>query len=224
LSGSPLSVTGQVGQALSFNNSEYGSIPVVAPTYPFSVGVWFKTTDTNATQVLWSENSATDEFSHFFRIFEQGGSIFLHTREAGAVEQLEASDSASSISNNAWYHVTVVAASATDRRIYINGRLDSHVGTTPITPSNLDTSHFAAWGGNNFIDNRMRGALDDLIIFGRALSAQEVSTLYSGGSVVLNQQPANPSAGSPQFVSGQAGQANPSFLGSILETFKALFR
>jgi hypothetical protein len=207
LSGSPSSVAGQVGQALSFNNSEYGNIPVVAPTYPFSVSVWFKTTDTNATQVLWSENSATDEFSHFFRIFEQGGSIFLHTREVGTSEQLEASDSASTISNNTWYHVIVVATGAADRRIYINGRQDSHIGTNPITPSGLDTSHFAAWGGNNFIDNRMRGVLDDLILFGRALTAQEVQTLYSGGAVALNQQP-----------------TNLSFFGSMLEVFRAFFR
>jgi hypothetical protein len=179
--GSARPVSGKRGQALSFRNSEYGTIPVAASTYPFSVSIWFKTTDTNATQVLWSENNAADEFGHYFRIFQQSGVVYVGVAEGGTSQQTDASDSASAIVNNTWYNASVVFASSTSRKIYINGRQDSNVGTTNVTPASINTSHFGAWGGDNFIDNRMKGVLDDLRVYNRALSASEVLQLYNAG-------------------------------------------
>ncbi len=90
--------------------------------------------------------------------------------------------------NKGWTHL-VVAVSQTNARIYTNGVLSISI-TNKLTARQLFTNT-AAWGfgaqndGNGPI-NFWRGRLDDIRIYNRDLSAQEVNRLFE----IENQAPA----------------------------------
>lgn len=70
-------------------------------------------------------------------------------------------------------------------KLYINGMLDTTVSkTTPIGYSNLDMYiGYNGTGPNEYF----RGRLDDIRIYGRALTAAEISTLYNPSATGLNK-------------------------------------
>ena len=85
-------------------------------------------------------------------------------------------NSVTSLSLGVWYHVAATVQGATVK-LYINGVLDSS-GTTPVaattTTDPLTFGHTGNWGYTPY-----PGALDDIRIYSRALSAAEVASLAS---------------------------------------------
>ncbi|MBI2024268.1 LamG domain-containing protein, partial [Candidatus Giovannonibacteria bacterium] len=86
-----------------------------------------------------------------------------------------------SLSINTWYHIVATKNGAT-ATIFINGVQDGSVGTFP--SGNIDSNNaamdFGKSTGNS--DGAMDGLIDDVRIYNRALSAQEISDIYNAGS------------------------------------------
>ena len=82
------------------------------------------------------------------------------------------------LTTNTWYHVAGVREENTVN-IYVNG-VSGNPGSGvigAISPDNFKIGAFQ-FGGNP-VSNHFDGTIDDVIIFDRALSAQEIQQLYN---------------------------------------------
>jgi hypothetical protein len=84
--------------------------------------------------------------------------------------------------SNVWYHVAAIADLSGNRYLYVNGVLEGSVSDQaifgPIYP-NFYIGANAAYSQHYFL-----GDIDDVRVYNRALSAQEVQGLYTGSFVV----------------------------------------
>ncbi|MDY6966369.1 MAG: LamG-like jellyroll fold domain-containing protein [Halobacteriota archaeon] len=90
--------------------------------------------------------------------------------------------SQNTVSNNVWTHV-VATSDGTTMKIYIDGVLDPNTATAPdgIHPSVADL-HIGAWHyGVSEIDSYFNGTIDEVKLFNRALSHDEVNASYNAG-------------------------------------------
>jgi hypothetical protein len=111
---------------------------------------------------------------------------------------------------NQWYHLTCVKSSDV-YSIYVNGLL----------VSSITDSHQMGGSTNNLIIGAqlawpefMKGSLDDIGIWNRALTDQEILALYQGCQMVITTQPSNQSvnvsAGNATFSVASSG-SNPTY-------------
>ena len=93
------------------------------------------------------------------RVDGETAKLFYRSNQAGAYQQLFSN---TALTNNTWYHVAVVK-SGTTITFYVNGSAD---GSGTVTSPAAPTSNF-------FISQSgaMDGFIDDLRVYGRALSA-----------------------------------------------------
>ena len=188
---SSYSLPGKVGNAWStFNTSQYGTAPD-SPSYPagsvMTVSAWIRAGNYTSQQGIvskWDYNLSgtnTGEWalqttaSNQIRMFltsgsGDDGSNYVDTTNAGLVA-------------NTWAHVTMVydgsLAAANRIKIYINGAQASTTvnGTIP-------TSMYAAGanalyiGDFNGLTRRFSGTIDEVKIYGRALTSNDVKADY----------------------------------------------
>jgi PKD repeat protein/N-acetylneuraminic acid mutarotase len=106
---------------------------------------------------------------------------------------------------NVWYHLAVVKT-ASDFALYVNG-LEEDRRTLPLFV-NTDATDLLIGGGAQFLLN---GEVDEVSIYGRALSAPEIQAIYSAGSAGKCApppiQPPTVSAGGPYTGSEGIGVA-----------------
>jgi hypothetical protein len=89
---------------------------------------------------------------------------------------------ATTLSANTWYHVALVY-NGTDIRLYLNGSLDSNGANNPLTYSSgiyNGTGDFAI-GSRGNVDDFFDGQIDEVAVFNRALSADEIQEIYENG-------------------------------------------
>jgi hypothetical protein len=86
------------------------------------------------------------------------------------------------ISLNAWHYVGIISTAGT-YTFYIDGSVDS-TGSTNITPVVTGTAPltFGAGGTSDGANETMQGNIDEVGVWSKALSTQEISDLYNSGS------------------------------------------
>ena len=84
------------------------------------------------------------------------------------------------LQDNQWYHAVITRASG-DVKIYINSNLETT--STDASPMDFTRGGFVIGGGNwDGFNSQFNGLLDEIGIWNRAISQQEITELYSGGS------------------------------------------
>jgi regulator of replication initiation timing len=84
-----------------------------------------------------------------------------------------------SMSKDRWYHVlSTYSTLENSKRVYLDGVLLNQAGLNPKNPSNNSPLIFGREVNRNFLD----GKLDDVRIYDRALSANEIKELYELGN------------------------------------------
>jgi hypothetical protein len=87
---------------------------------------------------------------------------------------------------NVWTHLAFVA-SGTQMQLYANGALAGTISTNIPCPRGYIGAGYLS-SGAKFLDY-MKGGLDEVQIFNRALSATEISSIYGAGHAGLVQVP-----------------------------------
>ena len=170
-------VTGRFGQAYDFQNS--GSIQTeetklsLGETYTLASWMWGIGFGTD--QAIFSYSPPSSSVQLGFRLFfDPSPSLRLHFGASGVLSTYL--DHPGPFSVESWTHVAAVADNG-DRRIYINGQPvveDSYTG------SHLDITGILTLGVDSEADRyHFNGYLDDMIIFDRALSNEDITLLAS---------------------------------------------
>lgn len=157
--------TGKIGQALSFNGTNEILVPSASAFDPtkLTVSMWVSPSSLPSGTVLWSL------IANYNFITSKGWDIYLTS--AGKLEFFDAQTtetSSGTVVTGKWQHVVVTHDGAQDK-FYINGVLTDIIpDTSSILPS---TAPFT-------IGYPIIGAIDDVRLYNRVLSPQEIADLY----------------------------------------------
>lgn len=143
---------------------------------PFTISAWACWTDSakNVEIASMADEASTSAF-YALQIGATTGIFYAGTGD-GAGSSFAASTAAATVGN--WYHVVGVWASTADRRIYVNGRLEGS-NTVSRTPNAalIDNTAFGALVRSS--TSFGAGKVDNVSIYNRALSANEILRLYN---------------------------------------------
>lgn len=151
------------------------------PGAPFSISVWFNSDDGTINQIIVAIADSADS-DHFWRIVALGtagdNQIAWRVR-GGPMPAQEASTSPAGYTVGTWHHACAVEASATDRRILLDGG-NKGTNTTSRTPSgaNRVAVGFRASG----VADPFSGKIGQVCLYNIALSDAECATLAAGFS------------------------------------------
>lgn len=173
-------VTGRFGQCAVFNGSS-SNVKITQNAYSsnaFSVSCWVKFNALGLDQRFVVCNSNT--YSKYFRInirTDNKISAFYGTSNSAIII------SPSTYTTGVFYHIAMSAIQGSNLSLYINGVLIQSIangGTGYV--ANL-ASEFGAWvgSGRGGVSEILNGSIDQLRIFNRALTQEEVTALYNEG-------------------------------------------
>ena len=171
----PTWVTGKHGTAIQFDGTnDYVDAALESGfdfTGSFSVSLWMKRSMfTNQWEAFITK---ADSAWGVARNGTTRGTAFTTFDTAGAAQDLVAS---STVDDNAWHHIVAVNT-GTQKLLYIDGVLRSSVSySKTIRTNNLNVR----MGMNEeYAPAYYGGALDDVRVYGRALTAAEVTSLFN---------------------------------------------
>ena len=177
-------VDGQAGfgQAISLDGSGYVEIMDSATALDFaggslSISGWFTV---GSFDKSWQALIAKGEQSAY-RVARRGGGNSI--AYAGGVG--EGADDAPAVDDGGWHHFVAVSdASAADfgTAIYIDGERYGVQATAPALEA--ETTNLYIGENPEALNRQWIGSIDDIGIWDRVLSADEVSALYNGGTGV----------------------------------------
>jgi hypothetical protein len=185
--GGPTPTAGKVNGALSFDGvNDY--VQTSSKNWGFSTSAtmtaWIKTTQTsNGAVASLSHGIVEDEML----LFVGGGKIqiFNHKSPGNYV----ARTSSSSVNTGDWVFVAGVldgGGSAANLRIFVNGVEETGTTLSSGSPTDIvDTTPrqmTIGWRTNFHPSEKFQGQIDEVDIYGRALSASEIQAIYEAGS------------------------------------------
>ena len=172
-------VAGKFGNAGEFNGSSSGIDTNNNNNYTtFTFSSWIKFDSTAANyQTIYSQDSAHASLAAFYI----GYNFDVGKRFASVITQSDGTvlraDSGVTPVVGTWYNI-VVSVTPTNTKIYINGVFKNEI---TFASRNAGTGNSVIGGGyfNNAVVDRVNGKIDQVRIFNRAITANEVTTLYN---------------------------------------------
>jgi len=137
----------------------------------FTVSAWFKP---NGAQVAYFRLLDTDFASQFFLGGDPAGTQF------NFVVRNDSFAVGGAYSSGTWVHVAATSDPSGGGRLYVNGSLVATGLPTNLVPGSLPL-YFGTYDGSPG-SNLLKGDLDEVCIYSRALSALDVSTLYNSST------------------------------------------
>ncbi len=190
LSSGVTSTPGMVGLALHFDSTTNSAVQITNPPNPqtLSVEAWvqFDTLDSAVTSwpglqyLVFRKNTRLYNFEGFTLLKSRGA-----TGDRLGFEMTSADPyntvvlSTNTVTTNAWYHLVGTFDGAT-MNLYVDGVL--HASGSHPYPVDYGTSPMFFGTSGETWDGRLAGTLDELSLYDRALTAQEVAVLYASGS------------------------------------------
>ncbi|MEO8581626.1 MAG: LamG domain-containing protein [Patescibacteria group bacterium] len=142
-----------------------------------TISLWMKANTVAATKALFSKRSTNGTLDYEL-FFNSAGTLQFLSGESGV--NGTASSAVGAITTGKWIHVVLVKTS-TAVIFYTNGQLLTTVAYTG-SWTNSDRLHIGSL--DNSFNNSFDGTIDDVRLYNRALSTQEIASL--AGSQVLN--------------------------------------
>ncbi len=170
-------VTGKFGTSLTTDGVDdicrYNQSPGVS-AYPFSLSTWVKSTNsTDYDHVVYMGDGSSN--SKYFSIGLRNGKAFICARNSTEYR----TEDSEVITDGQWHLIVGVFESPTSRKLYVDGSL-TVIGTNSV-PMITPINRFSAGAlDRSSLANQFGGSVDDVRLYGKALSAFEVSELFSG--------------------------------------------
>lgn len=180
-SGGSAYVAGASGQAFSLNQGGGSFVtipdaPGLELQVPFSISAWVNLPVANASLRMVDKLTNGVNDGYLLDVANNSQPRFI-----GGPSYMQ---SPGSLTPNTWHHVAAVFESLTSRWIYVDGapsvQMTAAVATGPSKPA--VPLHF---GANTDGTATYPGALDEVALYNRALTAAEVKSIYDRGSLSL---------------------------------------
>ena len=182
-------VLGKIGQALQFDGSSsyinLGNNPSIQRGLPVTISAWMKASDLTAlatNDCVVATGGSLNNYSGATLQF-YGNSIETDFGDNGSPGPSNRESKIEPITSNAntWYHVVGVIRGAGDMNLYVNGADvgGSYSGSGGAIAYSTDPATIGSTAWHNGI---CPGAIDDVRVYDRALSASEVQQLYNVGA------------------------------------------
>ena len=176
---------GYFGKGMSFDgNGDY----VSDPTHSYSndavgtLSVWVKPNIEHSGAIFYiSDTSVTNNYAGLLYF---GGKIVVDVRVAGTYSYLK--NTTNNISTGEWNHI-VWTQDGTSPNVYLNGVLEELGNISAETDATgwfdditgVDVGSIGVLDRSSGLANPFNGTIDDVMIFNRSLSAEEVRDLYA---------------------------------------------
>lgn len=178
--------SGSTGVTFASASSQYvagGSSTLLKNVAACSLSCWAKWTDATADMLLIRINGNTGATRSSLTANAGGtGKLRSFARAGDAESTQQKNHTGTALNDGAWHHiVTVINYAADTIDFYVDGVLASSSGTISFTAtatSNTDSASYAIAAAYSPASNFFNGALDDVRVYDRALSATEVNELY----------------------------------------------
>lgn len=177
LTSSPTKVAGRHGQALAFNGTSCVTTgKSLSSASAFTVSGWVRPSEAGNRIGFFGQNDVI-EFG-----FEDSDTIGGWTGDGGPSVSWDFTSA--TFAFDSWHHV-VLAGSANGKYLYVDGQqVDSDTGASNFG-SSAYTFNVGGCGVWDATGNGFTGAVDDVRVYNRALTPEEVKQLYLLGGKVL---------------------------------------
>jgi len=183
---------GMVGTAFNFDGTNgYVQVPnstILQPTN-FTIEAWvrFNGLDSAGSSaagdqyIVFKQNTRSTDFEGFdLSKSRVSGTDYFRFLVVSASGQIALLRSATAVSTGVWYHVAAVRG-PTFMQLYVNGVMERQTNVTfaqsyGSLPLYFGTSGQPAW------DHKLKGNLDEVSIYNRALSSNEIAAVFAGGT------------------------------------------
>jgi hypothetical protein len=179
-------VSGKVWQAFSFNGTSDLVSTALQQNNPqnFTLELWFKTTTTNGGVLIGFGNSQTGNSSSYDRHFymDNSGKLHIGMYNGGA----KMVDSVASYNDGSWHHAAATVSLSSGSCLYVDGTLVAS-NLTAITTANyngwwrIGQNNISGWPSTPS-SYYFQGAIDEVSIYSRPLTATEIQAIYNAGS------------------------------------------
>jgi hypothetical protein len=174
-------VTGKLGTAVALSGtSQYVNVPTGAVSGldgDFTISAWVNPSKNSTWSRLFDFGTGTSRYM-FLTLDHGTGLRYAITTSGGGGEQHI--DATTTLPLNAWSLVTVTV-SGTTGTLYVNGQVVGTNSGLTLHPSNLGNTTQDWIGRSQYSgDPYLAAAVDDFNVYGRSLTASEVSALANG--------------------------------------------
>ncbi len=187
LTNGPTRAIGELGQALSFDGvNDYVDVGQISLSGAMTMCTWitFNQLGQSGGSVFISNHSEIFSNAQYSLQIDNNGAILFNWVNAGISESYVTGNNSVSLGN--WYHICGVRITDSDVDIYINGAdkavTASGGATVPSSPPG-NTAIGRAGSGNA---DYLRETIDEVRLYNRALTSNEIKRLYSQGTSKLN--------------------------------------
>jgi len=175
---------GKINGALGFDGiNDYVDMADTVQNYletDYTISAWIKTNTIQSNRAISSYRHSVEVYPLMLQLNQNNADIYFSVRDNSLnIAQAVYTDA---LTTNTWYHIVGVRESNIVN-VYVNGISGTEDTATlgEINSNNLKIG--ALQFGGNPPSNYFDGTIDDVKIFNRALSAQEIQQLYNNSSV-----------------------------------------
>ncbi len=193
----PCWVPGSSGCAVDFNGvNDYFSVSSLDSAYNqnsiFTVAGWFRTSQSTGIQTIvgqWLQDYAAGQEYYGWQVLVEGGKVIA--RFGNEIPTYDVTGT-STVNNNLWHHFVMVRNGINSVVLYVDGEPEGTAGEKDFLPyGKFRIGDGSACDGYppTLKGGPFNGLIDDVMLFNRMLSANEIRQLYLEG---MSQKASNP--------------------------------
>ena len=194
MGGATATAIGMVGQCFTFDGTNgYVSIPDSASLHPtnFTVEAWVRFSSLNSAgsggspagsqYLVFKQNSQTYNFEgiNLSKTRVSSNDYFVFSTTSTGAQTVQAF-SLTAIATGVWYHVAAVRGS-NFMQLYVNGQLEGQTNISFAQSYGTLPLYFGTTG-QSYWDHKFAGNLDEVTLYNRALSSNEIAAIYAAGA------------------------------------------
>ncbi|GAA5179923.1 glycoside hydrolase family 127 protein [Rugosimonospora acidiphila] len=182
LTGTTTWVAGRTGNAVHLNGTTgYVRLPngLLSGATDFTISAWVKLDSVVAWTRIFDFGSGSGSYMFLTPRSSSGTVRFaITTGGAGGEQQI---NGPAALASGVWTQAAVTLSGSTGT-LYVNGAAVASNTAITLRPSSLGSTTQTWLGRSQYADPYLTGALDSVRIYGRALSASEIGSLYTAGN------------------------------------------